>query len=353
MAEGSEKTEQATERQIQKFREEGKVATSKELLAAVSLAVGVFAFYGALPWIGSGLLHVARDSFARAATRDFVVGDVATFAARLLVAVGPGVIGTIGPGVLAGLGIGLVITNFNVSSEAITPDFERLDPIGAAKSMFFSLSPWVNLAKALAVAALLSWSVYSAVAEHFRSLPVASWWPVGAQLTFLSVLAKGILTRALPMALAVGGADYAWQRYQLSEQMMMTREDVKQEHKDSEGDPQVRARRRQRARQLAMGRRIADVAKADVVVTNPTHYAVALRYRKEENASPVVVARGLDHMALRIRSEATRKDVPVIENRQLARALYAKAKVGAPIPAEFYGPVAQILALVYRRRKRR
>lgn len=352
MSEGSEKTEQATERQIQKFRDDGKVATSKELLAAISLGVGAFALYSNLPLMGSGIVRIARDSFARGVSREFVRADMTTLAERTLTAVGPGVLGALAPGVLAALGVGLVTTGFNLSTEAISPDPSRMDPFAAAKSMFFSLSPWVNLAKALAIAVLLTWAVYSALSAHADALPVVGAWPVGAQLRFLSVLAQTVLTRALPVALAVGGADFAWQRYHMSEQMMMSRQDVRQEHKESEGDPQVRARRRALARQAAM-RQLVDVSRADVIVTNPTHYAVALRYRKAENASPIVVARGLDHLALKIRQEGGRHDVPIVENRGLARALYARSRVGAPIPSEFFGPVAQILALIYRRRRRK
>jgi flagellar biosynthetic protein FlhB len=353
MSEGAEKTEQATEQQIQKFRREGKVATSKELLAAIGLAASAFAMFQAVPYIGAGLLHLARDSFARGATREFVAADVMTLLLRTMTSLGPGILLALTPGIVAAIGVGLVLTGFNLSSEAITPDLSRLDPLGAAKSMFFSSSPWVSLAKAAAVATLLIWAVYSSLIDHMASLPVAGSWPVGAQLGFIEVLTKAVLTRALPVALAVGAADFAWQRYHLSEQMMMTRQDVRQENKDTEGDPQIRARRRQRARQLAMGRQLANVVKADVIVANPTHFAVALRYRKEENASPVVLARGLDNIALKIRAEAGRHDIPVIENRTLARALYARSKVGAPIPSEFFGPVAQVLALVYRRRHKR
>lgn len=348
-----DKTEQATERQVQKFREEGKVATSRELLAAVSLCVGAFALYANLPLLGSGIIRIARDSFARGVAREFVRADVGTLAHRTLEAVGPGILGSLAPGVLAGLGVGLVLTGFNVSGEAISPDASRLDPFAAAKNMFFSLSPWVNLAKAATIAALLAWAVYSALTGHARSLPVVGAWSVGGQMRFLGLLTQSVLTRALPMALLVGGADLAWQRYHLSEQMMMSRQDIRQEHRESEGDPQIRARRKQLARQLANMRQLVNVARADVIVTNPTHYAVALRYRKNENAAPVVLARGIDHIALKIRIEAGRHDVPVIENRGLARSLYARSRLGAPIPAEFFGPVAQILALVYRRRQRK
>jgi flagellar biosynthetic protein FlhB len=123
--------------------------------------------------------------------------------------------------------------------------------------------------------------------------------------------------------------------------------------REQDGDPLFKARRRQMARQIAFSRQIADVQRADVVLTNPTHYAIALRYRKEEAAAPIVLARGVDALAMQIRAEASRNDVPTIENRPLARALYAKAKVGRPIPKDFFGPVAQVLAVVYKRRAAR
>lgn len=348
-----DKTHEATERQVSKFRQEGKVATSRELLAAVSLSVGALALYSNLPVLGAGIIRLARDSFARGVAREFVRADVGTLSGRTLDAIGPGVLGALAPGVIAVLILGLVLTGFNVSAEAISPNPERLNPFAAAKSMFFSMSPWVNLAKAMIIGALITWSVYSALTNHARSLPIVGAWPVGAQLRFLGLLTQSVLTRALPMALVVGAADLAWQRYHLSEQMMMSRQDVRQEHKESEGDPQIRARRKLIARQLANMRQLVDVPKADVIVTNPTHYAVALRYRKAENAAPVVIARGLDHIAIKIRLEGGRHDVPIIENRGLARALYARSKLGAPIPAEFFGPVAQILALIYKRRQRK
>jgi type III secretion system FlhB-like substrate exporter len=164
---------------------------------------------------------------------------------------------------------------------------------------------------------------------------------------------EAVLQRALPVAVAIGAADYAYQRWSMSEQMKMSKQDVKQEMKEQDGDPLFKARRRQLARQIAFSRQIADVQKADVVLTNPTHYAIALRYRKEEAAAPIVLARGVDALAMKIRAEASRHDVPTVENRPLARALYAKAKVGRPIPKDFFGPVAQVLAVVYKRRAAR
>ena len=133
--------------------------------------------------------------------------------------------------------------------------------------------------------------------------------------------------------------------------MMMSREDLKEEQKQSEGDPYMKQARKQRQREIALGQMLQNVPKADVVITNPTHYAVALRYRKNEAPAPVVVARGVDHLAMRIKTEAIRSDVPQIENRQLARALYATSKVGHMIPEDLYAAVARVLAVIWRRRR--
>lgn len=349
---GQEKTEQATERQIERFRQQGTVATSKELGAALSLGAGALACMAAAPMLGRGMLGLFRETMAQGATRELDPGDLVTLGAQALRAVGPATLLAIVPGVVVALAAGILMTGFNVTTEALEPKLERLDPIAAFQQRYLSSVPWVELLKGLLIVAAMSWAVWAAVKEQLPTLPIASRWSVTAQADTLLALAKGVLQRAVPVAVGIGAADFLWQKYRISQQMMMTREDVRQEMKESDGDPHLRAKRKARARQLATGRQLGDVKKADVVVANPTHFAVALRYRKEEGGAPTVVARGVDHLALQIRAEAGRHDVPVVENRPLARALYAKAKVGAPIPKEFYGPVAQVLAVVYRRRRK-
>lgn len=350
---GQEKTEQATERQVERFREQGTIASSKELVAAISLGAGTLALLAAVPMIGKGLLGLARAAMAQGATRELDPGDLVTLGAQASSAVGPGVLLAIVPGVFASIAAGVVMTGFNLTADALEPKLERLDPFNAIQQRFMSWTPWVELAKGVLILVLLTWSVWGALESRIGALPIAARWIVGSQAGLMADVALDVLQRAIPVALGIGAGDYLYQRWHLSQQMMMTRDDVKQEHKESDGDPQIRARRRQRARQIAFGRQLQDVQKADVIVANPTHYAVALRYRKDENSAPVVLARGVDHLALQIRAEAARHDIPVIENRPLARALYPQSRVGSPIPKEFFGPVAQVLAVVYRRRRQR
>lgn len=349
---GSEKTEQATERQIERFREQGRVAEARELVAAISMGAGVLAFVAAGPMFVDGmgaLLHYTR---ARSADRELdheAVTALVAMAARTSL---PPLLLVLLASTIATALVGSAITGFNVAPDALTPKWERLDVFASAKQIYGSTQPLIALVKSSVIASLLAWTTWSCISEHFDAIPPLAVATVPAQLRFAVDLALDFAKRILPVALAVGAADYLWQRYKHGESMMMDKQEVKQEHKETDGDPHIRARRRQRQRQLAMGGMLAKVRDAQVVITNPTHYAIALRYKREESAAPIVLARGVDHVALRIRAEATKYEIPIIENRVLARALYAGARLGYPIPAEFYAPVAQVLAIVLRQRRR-
>lgn len=349
--EAGEKTEQASDKQVEKFRKEGRVTTSRELLAAASLAAGAMGMVYAAPMLGRGILRLAHDCFAQVASPSLTDGDVPTLVHASLAAVAPGVAATLVPAALVTTGAGLLLSKFNLSMDAIALKPERLDPISGATKMF-SGQALEGLGKALVAGALVGWAAWSAIAPWWEWLPIAPTWSVSAQARVLAEIASSLLSRAVPAAIVLGAADYGLQWYRLDKEMKMTRQQVRDEHKDSDGDPHVKSQRRRRARQIASGRQLADVPKADVVVVNPTHYAIALRYRKEENAAPVIVARGVDHLALQIKAAAMRVDIPIIENRPLARALYAQGRAGSAIPRELYGPVAQVLAAVYRKRHR-
>ncbi len=173
-------------------------------------------------------------------------------------------------------------------------------------------------------------------------------------LTVLRQLAWLVLLRAVPVAAVIAVMDYSYQAWRLKEKMMMSREDIKQDQKNAEGDPHLKAARRRRQMEISRGvKAIAAVAEADVIIVNPTHYTIALRYRREEAPAPVVLAKGLDHLALKMQAEARRHDIPRVENRLLARALYAQAKEGQMIPEDLYSAVAEILAIIYRKRAAR
>ncbi len=348
-----DKTEEASDRRIQQAREEGRVATSKELVAAVGVVAGGGTLFASLPFMGSAYRDLFDAMRARAVEGELGITDVNLIAVTVATTMGPPVLLTLAAAAIAMAFTGTAITGFNVAPAALEPKPERLDPIAAAQNQFFSWQPWVQLIKGLAVASFISWAAWACVRDHLDAIPVLGTLEPRAQFAFLGNLALDFLQRVAPVVVAIGVADFGWQRYNMSRQMMMTKEEVKQEHKEQEGDPKVKAKRRQRARQIAMQSQLPKVKEADVVIVNPTHYAIALRYRREENAAPVVVARGIDHLALQIRAEASRHEVPIIEDRPLARALYARTQFGLPIPGEFFGPVAQVLAIVYRQRAAR
>ena len=349
--EDTEKTEEATERKLEQSRKEGQVPSSKELQGATVLLVGGFCALTAVPWVAESIVNLFRDMLARGATGEFSSRDVPRMVGEVLMAVGPAVLLVLVPATLTALVTGMAATGGNVTTEVLDVKWERLDVSKNFSQQFLSRQPSVQLLKGLAVTFVIAWAVYGVIVRHLDALPLTSTWGIGSQAGFLRAITIDVLKRAVPAALAIGALDYLYQRWDQSEKLMMSRHEVKQENKEQDGDPHIKAKRKARARQLAFGNQLREVPRADVVVTNPTHYAVALRYRKEENAAPVVLARGVDALALRIRAEAAKHDIPTIENRPLARALYAASKSGRPIPPDFFGPVAQVLAVVYRRRK--
>jgi flagellar biosynthetic protein FlhB len=350
---GQERTHEASERQIERFREQGRVATSRELIAAISLTTGFFALWQASAALFDALGAVARQSHAHLGDRELPVNAVVALGLTVMGQVGPPLVAALAVGAATSLVTGLVLSGGNISAGALVPKWERLDVLANFQQAYVSWKPVFGFGKSLGVALAMGWAVWSSVSEHLDAVPVLAARPVVGQLAFLGELTFDVLQRAVPVALAIGAADYLYARWELSKQMRMTTEEVKRDQKEAEGDPQLRQRRRQRQKQIAFGQMLGKVRRADVVIANPTHFAVAVRYRKEEGAAPVVLARGVDHLALKIRAEAAAHEVPVIENRPLARALYAASKVGFPIPKEFYGPVAQLLAMVYRRRGQR
>jgi flagellar biosynthesis protein FlhB len=345
-----EKTEQATPHKLEEARKKGQVVTSKDLAAAVSLTAAVISGYMAAPQVIEGTVSIGRWAFSQGQGSSTTPADVQAQLVRMMEAVLPGVAAIIGAAAVAGGIAGLVVTRFNFAPEALVPKPERLDPFANLKSNFFSATPWVNLAKSLAVGGLLAWAVYAACVTWLPYLPGMASWAPAVQLFFIGSVTGSIFERSLPIVLLIGVVDLLWQHYKTSNDLMMTRQELKQEMKDTEGDPMLKQRRRARGRQIAFSKQLKDTETADVVVTNPTHFAAALRYRREVHVAPILVARGADLAALKIRAVAVRHDIPIVENRALARALVAKGRVGAPIPADYYGPVAKILAALLRRR---
>ncbi len=231
--------------------------------------------------------------------------------------------------------------------------WDVFDPWNGLKGMFFSIQPVIELGKSLVKLFAVAWLVGYGLGDRIAALPkLAAMPPHNIPDTFIDI-GWAIVTRAFPIMLAIGAADYGISYWRWYKQLKRTDQEVKDEAKDQDGSPEVKKKIKQRAREISLGQMLQAMTTADVLITNPTHYAVALRYKRNQDEAPVVVAKGADRIAFRLREEAIRLDIPRIEDKPLARALYRKAKIGRIIPAEWYGPVAKVLAVVYRRRAQR
>lgn len=348
-----EKTHEPTERKRKQAADEGQIAKSREISSAALLLTG-----GLVLTYGSGQM---TDALQGIAVRMFVIDRMDHFdigAARIL---SLDILKTtvtalwvpLGALFIAAVLAGLVQSRGQLAPKALDPKPERVDPIAGFKNKFMSWTPLVELAKGVGKLAALGWVTWISVRSLLDDLPTLATLTADQMLQRMADLGFQILIAAMPLVLAIALGDYAYQLWKTTEDLKMSTQDLKEERKQTDGNPQVKAARRQRAREIAMGIGIQRVREADVVVTNPTHYAIALKYDKELAPAPIILAMGVDHMAMKIRAEAARHDIPQIENRPLARGLYAQGKLGSMVPEELYAAVAQIIAVVYRRRAAR
>jgi flagellar biosynthetic protein FlhB len=343
-----EKTEQPTGKRLSDARDKGKTARSADLSGALLLTGATIAtmLFGAGLFAGLGKVvsfGLASGTLATDLTGGRVGADLATVfwhAARL---VAPFVLLMMLVAAVAQvLQVGLML-----SSKILSPSLSRLNPLTGAKRLFSVRSvvraglDVLKLVLLLVVATLVVRSDW----EGLLALAAIDLWHA---IEFAIAMAIKVTLWILAVLLVLGIVDWMYQRWQHAQDLKMTKHEVKDERRAAEGDPETRARRLRFARSLMVQRLQHDVPKADVVVTNPTHFSVALRYESGGMSAPKVVAKGADEMALRIRFIATAHGVPIVERPPLARALYAECPVGREIPTQHYQAVAEILAYVYR-----
>lgn len=351
MAEDSdlEKTEPASPRRLEKAREEGQVARSRELNTFLVLSAGV----GTLWVLGGYMFHSLSSVFQDSMWFDPNVGrdtsamltSVAGMALRALLTLLP----LFGVLVVTAILASVLLGGLVFSAKALEPKFERMNPIKGIGRMF-SAQTLVELFKTLAKATVIG-LVGVVVITSYRDEMLALMHATPSEaLTYgmsLVALCCALIVAALILVVLI---DAPWQLYSHYKKLRMSRQDVKQEHKESEGDPHVKARIRQQQRSMARRRMMSEVPHADVVVTNPTHYAVALRYREGRASAPVVVAKGAGLIAAQIRQIADDHKVPLLSAPPLARALYHNVELDREIPVALYSAVAEVLAWVFRLR---
>lgn len=343
-SDAGERTEKPTERRLQKAREEGQIARSRELASALVTTAGALML---VAFGGSALAALAEGVAAALARAGDLHGDPvaalglalkAGASAVLLLVLVPWLVSLASPPLIGGL---------HLSPKGLTPDLKRLDPLkGLARLV--SAQAAAELLKALGKMVLIGGLVVVWIAFQADRLLGLSTLPLPAALAATGRMLLEVMLIGLIGLAVVAAIDVPFQLWQHQRQLRMTRDEVKREFIESEGRPEVKAKRRERALQLNRGRMIEAVASADVVVTNPTHFAVALRYAAGEMRAPVVVAKGADEVAAAIRDKAGEAQVLLLEAPPLARALFRTGTVGQEIPAALYAAVAQVLTWAYR-----
>jgi flagellar biosynthetic protein FlhB len=345
----SQRTERPTAKRLKKAREQGQVPRSREVPGAMVLA-GFLLFAHVLGpgWLDrlEAMLVTFLGSAATIERFDanlIALFNSATAATGMLLAAPLGVLA------LAGVAGNLIQGGPAFTTHPLKPRFDKLNPIQGLKRVL-SLRQWVEVLKSVLKMALYGAVAYTAARDVVLYEPVGSPGPEGT-FQMLAGLTGAVLARGTVLAAVLALLDYLFRRYDHTRQLRMTKRQVKDEYKETEGDPMIRARIRQKQMALARSRMMADVPRATVVVTNPDHFAVALRYVPGETDAPQLLAKGRARLAEKIREIAREHRIPIVSDPPLARALYRSVAVGAQIPPGFFRAVAEVLALVLSRRR--
>ncbi|HEY2904424.1 MAG TPA: EscU/YscU/HrcU family type III secretion system export apparatus switch protein [Vicinamibacterales bacterium] len=348
--ETGEKTEKPSAKRLRDARERGQVAISKD----VSMALGTLAATSVLVGAGSFLLHriVATfigglshfgDSPLREVHGEDLVPLVISGGTLVALTAGPIAIAAAATGVLSSV----LQSGFNVSASPLTPDFNRLNPANGLRK-FAPSRAGIDTLKAIVIASILSvlaWRVVSTLALDAGGLTSAS--PLASANRLWSDTLR-LLWQAGFALLSIGSLDFGLQKWRLHQSLKMTKQEVKDEARSGEGNPEIKARVRRIQRDMFRKRMLQAVPRATVVLTNPTHFAVALEYKRDKGAAPVVIAKGADLIAAKIREIARDHSVPIVENPPLTRALFKECEVGDVIPGPLFGAVAEVLAYLVR-----
>jgi len=355
MPDGEEKTFPATPRRRAEARKQGNVARSPEFSAAATLLAMVLALHAALPGAaGLSLIADCRTAFDFG-NRDlnFNLGTAQLWQLSALYWISRIVVPAFVLALILGIVVNIGQVGFAVTPEALAPKWERINPLSGFKRLF-SMRGTVELIKGIAKMAIIGGICYSTLHNAIDNKGLLN--VMGASLPVTMAVVGSVMwelgMRVSVALLILAVADYAFQRYDHEKNMRMSMSEVKQEMKDTDGDPHTKARVRRIQREMSKKRMMQEVPKADVVVTNPTHFAVALLY-ETGLAAPKVVAKGQDYVAQQIKKIARENNVPVVENKVLAQTLFKTVDLGREIPGDLYGAVAQVLAFVYRTHGRR
>lgn len=347
------RTEKATSRQIQKAREKGNVEKSQEVTKTVTIVGGIVGLSLCIGYIGNEIGVLIRHFLGPAIyTFRAEPGEVTALGGFVALELAKMVLPTL---LFIGL-VSYIVLRAQVgklwTTKVFAPELNKFNPINGLKRMMFSLDTFVRMAKSLLQAICIGiapWMVVKAEMTTFASLYDTD---AAGLISYILTLGLKMTLWALVPMVAIAVFDFAYSRWQYAENLKMTKDEVKDERKQMEGDPLIKGKQRQKMMQMMSRRMMQEVPKADVIITNPTHIAIALRYNTLEAPAPVIVAKGADRVAEKIKEIAREHKVPIRENKPLARALYKQVDIGEMIPDDFYQAVAAILAQIWKTRPR-
>lgn len=342
---GGERTEAPSAKRREDFRKKGQVAQSKEVQTAALFTIILLFWIFYLPtfwkgitelifslWQGSGEFEITASSILNLAV--FLVQKIGILFAPLFFLV-----------VIIAIFSSIFQFGWLLTAKPLIPDFKKLNPISGF-ARFFSKKSLIEVVKSLLKVLLVGWVAYSTVLDNFDEALILIDTGVGTTLSYLGRIAALILAKVCAILILIAFLDFLFVKWEMEEKMKMTKQEMKEEFKESEGDPHIKAQIRAIQQEMARKRMMAEVPKADVIVTNPTHISVAVKYDSGEMDAPVIIAKGADYVAMKIREIARENDVPIIENPPVARLLH-KLELGEHIPEDLFKVVAEILAHVY------
>ena len=349
---GGEKTEPATAKKLREAREDGKVAKSKELTAAFDLIVLFLVLKIFISFVGNSLMDEFRyiynlipdftEENAVHMTAKSVSGLMSTVLLHILKISAPFFLF----GVVVTALVSIIQVGWKVTGKPLQPKFDKFNPISGFKRIF-SKDSIFELMKSILKLFVIIYVAYTSIRGEAKDIFILYEIPLMQAVMLCGTVIIDAGLKISLVYLVIGLADFIYQKFRFNEDMKMTKQEVKDEFKNTEGNPEIKGRQRQRMRDASRRRMMQDVPKADVVITNPTHFAVAIKYDAETARAPVVLAKGEDYLAQKIKEAAKEHHIEIVENKPLARMLYANVEIGQEIPPELYQAVAEILAMVY------
>jgi len=349
---GQEKTEAPTEKKRRESREEGQVAFSKELPSAALLAGILLTLIATSPLILDAFREMTTQIFREMSKADELsIGSLYDLSGEIFSTLLPAFAPFAAIIVLVGILASVLQVGVQITLKAIAPKFNKISPLTGLKRLFStqSLADFLKSIAKLIIVGIVGYITYMDKITELNGLSVAT---PEAILEYNFTVVAEVSGKIVLALVAIAIFDYLYQRWHHEKQLMMTKQEVKEETKQTEGDPQLKARIRQIQREMSNARMMQEVPKADALIVNPTHFSVAILYDRDVMEAPEVTAKGTDHMALRMRTVARENSVPILERPELARDLYANVEIGETIPERFYKAIAEILAFVYRLRRR-